>query len=60
MLVSVFGVCGVRLIWVFLVFYPLYPDSVLCLYLSYPISWTVTTVAQVFVNRMVKRRALRG
>ena len=47
MLISVLGVCGIRLLWIFTVFQiPAYhsPQS---LYLSYPISWAVTFICQL-------------
>ena len=46
MLVSIFGVCGFRILWIFTVFnfntsYQDYNDLHL-LYISYPISWIIT------------------
>lgn len=48
MLVSVLGVCGIRLAWIYTIFQiPAYhsPES---LYLSYPISWTITFLFHLF------------
>ena len=42
-MISLVGICGVRLIWVYTVF-RLYP-SLACLIVAYPLSWTITTVA---------------
>ncbi len=47
MLISVLGVCGLRIVWIYTVFaQPRFhtPD---CLYLSYIISWTVTFAIQL-------------
>jgi len=60
MLISVLGVCGIRLLWIFTVFQiPAYhsPQS---LYLSYPISWAVTFICQLtaFIFIYKKRCAM--
>ena len=47
MLISVLGVCGIRIAWVYTIFQiPQYhtPES---LYISYPITWVITFVAQL-------------
>lgn len=41
MIVSLLGSCVFRIIWVFTVC-PLFPENILALYISYPISWIVT------------------
>ena len=43
MLISVFGVCGLRLLWLFTVV-PLH-HTIQTVTLSYPITWSVTSVA---------------
>lgn len=55
MLVSVFGVCGIRLIWIWVIF-PLIRSAVgdvntqyFYLFLSYVISWTITFICQVVI-----------
>lgn len=40
MLTSVFGVCGIRIFWVFFIF-PIF-NTPASLYISYPVSWIVT------------------
>lgn len=40
MLVSLAGACGLRVIWIFTVF--VWKHSLFVLYLSYPITWTIT------------------
>ena len=53
MLMTVFGVCGVRILWIYTVF-PLDPNLT-TLFIAYPISWTFTAlmlaVALIFVYR---------
>ena len=47
MIVSLIGVCAFRILWIFTVYeaYPI-PDN---LYISYPISWTITSVALIIL-----------
>ena len=40
MIVSLVGVCGIRIVWIFTVFKA--SNSLLTLYMSYPVSWVVT------------------
>ena len=44
MIISVLGVCGIRLLWIWTVF-PVFHTTD-CLYISYGVSWTVTFIAQ--------------
>ena len=56
MLISVLGVCGIRVLWVVTIFQiPAYhtPQS---LYLSYTVSWTVTLLIQLLAFRIVYRK----
>ena len=56
MAVSIVGACGLRLIWVATVF-PLYRTPT-CLYISYPITWTVTGLCHfLFLMLVVRKRA---
>lgn len=57
MLISVFGICGLRILWIYCIF-PLFP-SMFSLYLSYPISWGATMAAQ-FVCYLIVRRKVFG
>ena len=56
MLISVLGVCGIRVLWVAAIFpIPAFhtPQS---LYLSYTVSWTVTLLFQLLAFRIVYRK----
>lgn len=44
MVISVLGVCGIRLLWIATVFEAYHTTD--CLYLSYGVSWTITFLAQ--------------
>ena len=48
------GVCGVRLLWIWFVFPAL--GTLEAVYISYPISWAMTTLAQWITYRIVLRR----
>ena len=56
MLISVLGVCGVRLAWIFTIFQiPAYhtPQS---LYFSYPISWSITFLFQLAAFMIIYKK----
>jgi Na+-driven multidrug efflux pump len=49
MVISVLGVCGIRIGWIYTIFQiPAFHTSQ-CLYISYPVSWAVTFVCQLAV-----------
>lgn len=57
MIVSLIGACGMRIVWIFTIFRSIH--SLECLYISYPISWALTTTAHVicFIIAYKKVRA---
>ena len=57
MVVSILGVCVLRVVWILLIF-PLSPTLTM-LYISYPISWFVTFVAHFICYLRVKGRLMR-
>lgn len=56
MLISILGVCGFRLGWLFTIFQIPRFHTLTCLYLSYPVSWLATFLAQVIAFKKVYRR----
>ena len=56
MLMSVLGVCGVRLAWIFTVFRDPRFHSLESLFFSYPISWTFTFVVELIAFVVLYRR----
>lgn len=58
MIVSVLGICGVRLAWIYSVFQIPQYHTPTCLFLSYPISWTITLAAQLVLFVIVYHRRL--
>ena len=56
MIVSLIGVCALRLVWIFTVFpMPLF-HSIEMLYITYPISWLVTLIAHTICFIAVRKR----
>ena len=49
------GACGLRLVWVATVF-RMYPSPWI-LYLSYPVTWTITGIVQLLFFLYVRKRA---
>lgn len=56
MIITVMGVCGLRLLWIFTVFRSPRWHSLECLYLSYTISWSVTFILQLIVFLVIFRK----
>lgn len=56
MLISVLGICGVRVGWVYTVFQMPAFHTPQCLYFSYPISWLVTALCQLVAFLVVYRK----
>ena len=57
MCVSIAGVCGVRLMWIFTVFRAVHTPQ--CLFLAYPISWTATALIHFCCLLFVRKRAYK-
>lgn len=47
MIITVFGTCVLRIVWIYTVFAVPALHTPQCLFLSYPISWTVTITAEL-------------
>ena len=56
MLISVLGVCGIRIAWVATIFQLPGFHTPQCLYISYIVSWTVTLICQTTAFVLVYRR----
>ena len=56
MLISVLGICGSRLLWIFTVFQIPAMHTPECLYSSYPISWILTAIAEFVAFPIIYRR----
>jgi hypothetical protein len=56
MVIAALGVCGIRILWVYTIFrIPQYhtPES---LFISYPVSWIVTSLAQFIAFFIVLKK----
>ena len=58
MLISVLGACGLRILWIYTVFQVWHTPR--CLYISYPVSWMITFLAQLAAFWIVYRRKTRN
>ena len=60
MIISMIGACGIRILWIFLVFPMEKFHNLFGLFISYPVSWIATTaalfVAFIFVYKKTKNR----
>lgn len=54
MIISLTGACGFRVIWILTVFSALRTPTVL--YLSYPVSWTISIIAQLVAFFIIKKK----
>lgn len=55
MLVSLSGACLFRVVWIYTIFQA--ERTLLCLYLSYPISWALTASIHLFCYFLVRKKA---
>lgn len=56
MIVSLIGACGLRLVWIFTIFQIEEYHTPFMLYLSYPVTWTITVLVHVICFFIVRRR----
>ncbi len=54
MIVSLIGACGLRVLWVMTIFQ--WERTLLCLYISYPVSWAITFAVHVICYAVVRKR----
>lgn len=60
MLISVLGVCGIRVCWIYTIFQLPQFHTPQWMYLSYPVSWAVTFLTQLAVCLVVYRKRLNA
>jgi len=56
MVVTIFGACVLRIIWIYTIFQTHHTLDVL--YLSYPVSWVVTSAVHVLCFVLIYRRMM--
>lgn len=63
MIVSIIGIVGFRILWVYLIFYPIADFenmyNVIYLYISYPISWIVTLSIHTTMFLIVYKKLMK-
>ena len=60
MVISVLGVCGLRIGWIYTIFQLPQYHTPQCLYFSYPISWALTFLVQLVALLVVYRRHVKA
>lgn len=60
MIISILGVCGIRIGWIYTIFQIPQFHTPQCLYISYPISWVITFLCQMAAFFLVYRRHIRS
>ena len=59
MVISVLGVCGIRIGWIYTIFQIPRFHTPQCLYISYPVSWAITFLFQIAAFYLVYRKQKR-
>ncbi len=63
MIVSIAGVCGLRIVWIYSIFYPRTNFTNIAdlnlLYLSYPISWIITFLVHLLCYFIISRKVFK-
>ena len=59
MMISILGVCGLRIVWIYTIFQIPQYHTPQCLYLSYLVSWVITFIVQLAAFFIVFRRYLK-
>lgn len=60
MLISILGVCGLRVVWIYTIFQVPEFHTPQCLFFSYFVSWIITFIAQLIAFFVVYRRQVRA
>ena len=56
MIVTILGVCVFRVVWIYTIFQHPAFHTLDCIYISYPISWTITSIAHIITFLLVMRK----
>lgn len=59
MVISVLGVCGIRILWIYTIFQIPQYHTPQCLYLSYTVSWVITFLFQLMAFLLLYRQNTR-
>ncbi len=53
MLISVLGICGIRMVWIYTIFQIPEYHTLECLYFSYPATWLITIACQLIALKII-------
>jgi len=59
MIISMIGACGIRLLWIFIIFPIERFHNLFWLFMSYPISWGLTVIAQFIAYKIIFKQVER-
>ena len=59
MIISILGICGVRIAWIYTIFQQPQYHTPECLFFSYPLSWVITLVSQFVLFTVVYRKRMK-
>jgi len=59
MIISMIGACGIRLLWIFIIFPIPQFNNLFWLFMSYPISWGLTVIAQFIAYKIIFKQVER-
>jgi len=59
MLISIIGICGMRILWIYTIFKIPQYHTIQCLYFSYIVTWIITFIAETLVFCYVYKKRLR-
>ena len=59
MLISILGVCGIRILWIYTIFQIPQFHTPECLYISYVISWSATFIFQTIAFTIIYKKRVR-
>jgi len=54
MIISILGICAFRVFWIYTFFQAIHTPE--CLFVSYPISWALTLIAQMIAYFLIRRK----
>lgn len=60
MVISVIGVCAMRMVWIYTIFQIPQYHTLECLYFSYPMTWLITILAQTITFIIVYKKKARA
>jgi len=59
MLISIIGVCGIRIVWIYTIFQIPQYHTPQCLYMSYPFTWSITFLCQTMAFIIIYKKKAR-